>query len=412
LGVAASLVLSQAAFAQEVQPEQVGVSSQRLERIDELVERYMEAGDITGAVTLVARNGRIVHLQAQGLKDLESDTPMGKDTIFRIASMSKPVAAVATLMLVEEGKVRLDDPVAKYIPSFATPAVAVARDSQARSSGAGADGAEPAFYTVPAQREVTVFDLLTHTSGVMSGNMSGSVARVASAQRHDIGLAWVEQIGTAPLEFAPGARWAYSALAGFDVLSRIVEIASGQAFDVFLRQRIFEPLGMRDIFFWPNAAQRERLVTSYTRTASGLVPRDNPDSMSSPRYFSGAGGLMTTAEAYAQFAMMLANGGELNGARILSPRTVALMASLHIPDTLPGRPAGEGYGLGVRVVGDPIARGTTLSMGSFGWSGAYGTHFWVDPKENLVGILMIQTPIREMRPDFENAVMQALVELH
>lgn len=406
-----ALTLAASVHAQEIEPERVGISSQRLQRINALVDRRIEAGDITGAVTLVARDGRIVHLEARGLMDQASNTPMRRDTIFRIASMSKPVAGVAILMLAEEGKVRLDDPVSKFIPSFGEAEVATARERPGPPFGPAADSGAPEFYTVPAAREITVLDLLTHTSGVMSGRMSGSVAQAAAAQRHDLGLAWVEQIGTAPLEFAPGSRWAYSALAGFDVLSRIVEVASGQSFDVFLRERIFEPLGMQDIFFWPNALQRERIVSSYSLTDRGLVPRDNPDSMSGPRYFSGAGGLMTSAEAYAQFAMMLANGGELNGVRILSPRMLELMGSAYIPDTLPGRPTGEGYGLSVRVVTDPVARGTMLSEGTFGWSGAYGTHFFVDPKENLTAMLMIQTPIREMRPEFEDAVMQALVEL-
>ncbi len=182
------------------------------------------------------------------------------------------------------------------------------------------------------------------------------------------------------------------------------------SFDEFLAERLFAPLGMRDVTFWPSAEQRSRLASVYQRRDGALQPNANPDSMSGQRYFSGAGGLMTTAETYAQFAMMLANGGELNGVRILSPRSVELMGSAFIPSTLPGRPAGEGYGLGVRVVTDAAARGTWLSDGSFGWSGAYGTHFWVDPKENLVGILLAQTPNRTFSSDFENAVMQALVE--
>jgi CubicO group peptidase (beta-lactamase class C family) len=405
------LALTASIRAQEIEPERVGISSDRLKRINALVERYIEAGEITGAVTLVARDGRIVHLEAQGVMDLASDSPMQRDTIFRIASMSKPVAGVAILMLIEEGKVRLDDPVSKFIPSFVEAEVAMAVERPGRAFGAASSDGAPEFYTVPTTREVTVLDLLTHTSGVMSGRMSSSAAQPASARRHELGLAWVEHIGGAPLEFAPGSRWAYSALAGFDVLSRIVEVASGQSFDVFLRERIFEPLGMEDIFFWPNAVQRERIVTSYSLEDRGLVPRENPDSMSGQRYFSGAGGLMTSAQAYAQFAMMLANGGELNGVRILSPRMVELMGSAYIPDSLPGRPAGEGYGLSVRVVTDPVARGTMLSKGTFGWSGAYGTHFFVDPKENLTAMLMIQTPIREMRPEFEDAVMQSLVEL-
>jgi CubicO group peptidase (beta-lactamase class C family) len=397
-----------------VAPESVGISTERLERIDELVQRAIAAGEISGAVTLVARNGQIAHLAAHGVSDLASKKPMQTDTIFRIASMSKPVGAVAIMMLVEEGKVRLNDPVSKFIPSFAGSEVAIEKPARgpqgAPPAAVGAAAPPPEFYTVPAAREVTILDLLTHTSGVMSGRMSNSVGQAASGKRHDVGLKWTEEIGDAPLEFQPGSRWSYSALAGFDVLAHVVEVASGQSFDQFLRARLFQPLAMQDVFFWPNDAQRARLATVYQRRDGALVPSDNPNSMSSPKYFSAAGGLMATAETYAQFGMMLANRGEWNGHQVLSPRSVELMGSVFIPDTLPGRQPGEGYGLGVRVITDSAARTTYLSKGTFGWSGAYGTHFWVDPKENLVGILLAQTPNRTFSSDFENAVMQALLD--
>jgi CubicO group peptidase (beta-lactamase class C family) len=261
---------------------------------------------------------------------------------------------------------------------------------------------------VPATRDITILDLLTHTSGLLSGPMGNSVARAASDARHEKGVAYTEEVGTAPLEFQPGARWAYSAVGGFDVLSRVVEIVSGQSFSDFTRARIFGPLGMNDTTFWPTPAQRERLVTSYIRRSNELVPRDDPDSMSGNRYFSAAGGIMTTARDYAQFAMMLANGGELNGRRILSRRSVELMGSEFVPDTVQGRRPGESFGLGVRVVTDPAARGTWLSEGSFGWDGIYGTRFWADPKENLVGIIFTQTTVVALLNDFETAVMQAV----
>jgi CubicO group peptidase (beta-lactamase class C family) len=403
--------------AETATPSSVGLSADRLQRVHELVERTIAAGEIAGAVTLVARNGQVAYLEAQGVMDVESKRPLQPDAMFRIASMSKPVAAVAILMLAEEGKVRLNDPVSRFIPAYADlevgivkPAAPAAGGPPAAAPAGGFGGPPPAFYKVPAAREITVLDLLTHTSGLMSGPMGSSVGNTAFDKRHDVGLRWIEELGPSPLEFQPGTRWAYSAVAGFDVLSRIVEIASGTSFDRFLADRLFAPLGMRDVTFWPSAEQRSRLASVYQRRDGGLQPSANPDSMSGQRYFSGAGGLMTTAETYAQFAMMLANGGELNGVRILSPRSVELMGSAFIPSTLPGRPAGEGYGLGVRVVTDAAARGTWLSDGSFGWSGAYGTHFWVDPKENLVGILLAQTPNRTFSSDFENAVMQALVD--
>lgn len=410
--LAAVVTAPLAAGAQDVRPERVGLSPERLERVGALVERHVEAGDIAGAVTLVARDGRIAHLDAHGQSDLESGAPMQTDTIFRIASMSKPVAAVAIMMLVEEGRVRLDDPVARFIPEFESTEVAVEIEDEG-GPGFGPpeqDSGPPEFYRRPADRDITVYDLLTHTSGVMSGPLSNSVGQPASEDRHELGLQWVENIGDAPVEFEPGSRWAYSALAGFDVLSRIVEIASDQRFDRFLDERIFAPLGMDDTFFWPTSVQRERLANSYVQGEDGLTPRENPDSMSGERYFSGAGGLMTTAADYARFGMMLAGDGAHDGVRILSPNAAELLRSAHIPDTLPGRQPGEGFGLGMRVVTDPVELNSLLSEGSFGWSGFYGTHFWVDPVEDLVGVYMVQTSVPGLREDFETAVMQAVVE--
>lgn len=402
--------------AQKAAPLKDGFSVERLQRVDDFIERTMAAGEISGGVTLVARNGRIVHLKAQGLADLESKRPMQKDTIFRIASMSKPVAAAAILMLLEDGKVRLDDPVSKYLPSYRGMNVAMPLPARPAAGpggppAAGGAPAAPNYYTVPAEREVTVLDVLTHTSGLMSGASSNAGGQAAFVRRHEIGLQWVDNLGAdTVLEFQPGTRWAYSAVAGLDVAGRIVEIVSGQTFNEFLQARLFGPLGMKDTFFWPDAAQRARLVTSYRFANGQLRPNPDPDSMSSPVYFSGGGGLMSSAESYARFAMMLANGGELDGVRILSPASVSLMGSRIFPDTLPGRRAGEGYGLGVRHVSDRAARRTLISDGSFGWSGAYGTHFWVDPSKQLVAILMLQTPGQARTEEFETAVMQALVE--
>jgi CubicO group peptidase (beta-lactamase class C family) len=418
LGVLLAAAPYFSAHAETAAPQSVGLSGERLQRVHELVERTIAAGEIAGAVTLVARNGQVAYLEAQGVMDLTSKRPMQPDAMFRIASMSKPVAAVAILMLAEEGKVRLNDPVSRFIPAYAGLEVGIAKPAvpgpgggpPATAPAGGPGGAPPAFYKAPAARQITVLDLLTHTSGLMSGPMGNSVASAPFSKRHDLGLKWVEELGASALEFQPGARWAYSAVAGFDVLARIVEIASGQEYSEFLVERLFGPLGMRDVTFWPSTEQRSRLATVYQRRDGALVANNDPDSMSGQKYHGGGGGIMTTAETYAQFAMMLANGGELNGVRILSPRTVELMGSEFIPSTLQGRPAGEGFGLGVRVVTNAAARGTWLSEGSFGWSGVYGTHFWADPKENLVGIVLAQTSSRTFLSDFENAVMQALVE--
>ncbi len=219
---------------------------------------------------------------------------MQPDSLFRIASMSKPVAAVAILMLAEEGKVRLNDPVSRFIPAYANLELGIAKPPApgpggppAAAPAGGPGGTPPAFYKAPAAREITVLDLLTHTSGLMSGPMGSSVANASFNKRHDIGLRWVEELGASPLEFQPGTRWSYSAVAGFDVLSHIVEIASGMSFDEFLAERLFAPLGMRDVTFWPSAEQRSRLASVYQRRDGALQPNANPDSMSGQQLFLG-----------------------------------------------------------------------------------------------------------------------------
>lgn len=395
-----------------ISPQQAGFSAERLQRVDAAMEKWIAAGDIPGGVVLIARDGRIVHLKAYGHADMASGKAATTDSIYRIASMTKPVAALAILMLVEDGKVRLADPVSTFLPSYKGMKVAV----PVPGAGPVAPVQSPQFYTMPATREITVLDVLTHSSGLMSGAASNAGGQAAFGKRHEIGLAWVDNLGTeAVLEFQPGTRWAYSAVAGLDVAARIVEKVSGQTFDAFLRERLFGPLGMDDTFFWPSAAQRARLVTNYQRVDGKLAPNPNPDSMSGPVYFSGGGGLMSSAESYARLAMMLAHGGEWNGVRILSPATVQLMGAAILPDTLPGRQPGESYGLGVRSISDRVARRTLIADGSFGWSGAYGTHFWVDPSNKLVAILLSQvggwgapSPTSPTN-DFETAVMQALV---
>ena len=400
----AVLALSASLPALAAPPVAPVLAADRTPRIEQFIDRTIKAGEVSGAVTLVARNGKVVYLQAQGLADIASGKPMRKDSLFRIASMSKPVTAVAILMLVEEGKVRLDDPLSRFIPAFRDMKVAV---PQTRAPGAA--GGAPAYYTVPAERQVTVLDILTHTSGIASGPIGNAVAKDLLDNRRKAGTAWAEQLATAPLEFQPGSRWAYSPFGAFDVLGRIVEIASGQRYADFLQQRLFTPLHMTDITFWPSEAQRARVVTNYVMTAKGIEPNSDPEQFSSAMLDSGAAGLYATAESYARFAMMLANGGELDGVRVLSPASVALMGSAVIADTLPGRQPGEGWGVGVRSITNSATRHTLLATGSFGWSGAYGTHFWVDPKQKLVAIMMVQTPGQPRTADFETAVMQAVL---
>jgi CubicO group peptidase (beta-lactamase class C family) len=406
------LVLRVAAETTMARPEDVGLSSERLARITEMMKRHIAAGEIAGGVTLVARHGRIAHFEATGVTDIESKKAMTKDAVFRIASMTKPVTGVAIMMMMEEGKVRITDPVSKYIPSFKDLKVAVAQPRQGPPAGAD-EPVKLSYYAVPAEREVTIRDLLTHVSGLASGPMGNDSIRSSGLTRKptDTLADYIPRVGKSLLEFQPGSRWTYSPQAGFDTLGRIVEITSGQPFDQFLRQRVFDPLGIKEAMFYPTPDIEARMVTAYQLDPKGKMAR-NPNSggMQSKVYFMGSGGLVTTAEEYAKFAQMLVNGGELNGKRLLSPRTVAYMSSMHASDTLPGRVPGEGFGLSVRVVHSAVASGSRLSDGSFGWSGAYGTHFWVDPKEDLIAIMMIQTPVRDMRPEFENAVMQAIIK--
>ena len=263
---------------------------------------------------------------------------------------------------------------------------------------------------MPAERQITIRDLLTHTSGLASGPMGNSDVRKVARKANETLADYIPRLALTALEFQPGTRWMYSAQAGMDTLGRIVEITSGQPFDQFLRQRVFDPLGMKEISFYPTETLEPRMPTVYQTGAKGLQKNQNPNSMSSKVYFMGSGGLITTAEEYAKFGQMLLNGGELNGKRLLSPRTVEYMSAVHIPDTLPGRPVGEGYGLSVRVVNHAVAGGSRVSDGSFGWSGVYGTHFWVDPKEEIVAVMMTQTSVAAMRPEFENLVMSAIVK--
>ena len=399
-------------------PEAVGMSAERLQRIHQVVVRAMEAKEISGAVTVVARKGQVTHFEAHGVMDIESKRPMARDAIFPIASMSKPITGVAILMLVEEGKIRLNDPVSRFVPEFKDTKIAIARQGGrgAAPTAPGQPPRAPEIYTVPANREVTVRDLLTHTSGLASGGAGAREAsRIAPRRSTDKLATYIPTLGVAPLDFQPGSQWAYSALSGIEVLGRIVEVASGLTFDQFLRQRLFEPLGMRDTAFYPAADRTARVVTLYERTPTGLGRLAVPEWLATKTLFSGGGGLWSTAEDYLQFAQMLVNGGELNGRRILGSRTVERMASNHVGDLFSsaGRTGGRdglGFGLTVDVVVDSVKAGESRSTGSFGWGGAFGTNFWVDPKEGLVGVLMVQTPGGSLRADFQNAVMQAIVD--
>ena len=381
-------------------PEDVGLSSERLQRISAMIQRRIDAGDLAGAVTVVARKGKIAHVDARGVMDVESRQPMTPETMFRIASMTKPVVGVAIMMLVEEGKLRLADPVSRYIPEFRGLKVAVAQA-----------GGEHGVDRIPADREITLKDLLTHVSGLGSGPMGlGDINKVARKDGETL-ADYIPRLGGSRLEFQPGSRWRYSPGAGFETLGRVIEIASGMPLDRFFRTRIFDPLGMNDITFWPSDAQWSRVATVYEHPENRLVKVTMPnDTMSRNVYFRGSGGLYSTGIAYIPLGIMLANGGELNGTRLLGRKTVEMMTAAHVADTLPGRPPGEGFGLSVRVVTNHAVRGTMLSDGTYGWSGAQGTHFFVDPREQLTAVLMVQTSHPEISRQFEDLVAQSIVD--
>jgi CubicO group peptidase (beta-lactamase class C family) len=410
-GLASLLAMPLWAEMPTARPEDVGISSERLRRVGELMQRHIDARTFSGAVTLVARQGRIVHHEAHGLMDVETKRPMQKDAIFRIMSMTKPVVGVAVLMMIEDGKVRLTDPVSKFIPELKALKAAVPNTdgSGVAPAPSGSVSAPQPYRTVDAVREITVRDLLTHTSGLMSGGMS-SEARDVGAKAGETLAQVLPRLKNVPLDFQPGTRWAYSGQYAFDVLVRVVEVASALPFDRFAKQRIFDPLGMKDTFFYP-ADGNPRVASLYRQADGQLQKQSNPVFMNGS-YFSGGGGLFSTAADYLQFAQMLLNGGHLDGKRVLSSRSVELMTTVFAPDTLPGRLAGEGFGLSVRVVTDPAARNTYVSKGGFGWSGAYNTHFFIDPAEQVVGIFMTQVANLasrgEIRNDFETAVMQAV----
>jgi len=402
-------------------PEEVGLSSERLTRITAVVRRHIEAKNVAGVVTLVARRGKIAYLDVQGMADIEANRPIQKDGIFRLASMSKPITGVAVMMLVEEGKIRLTDPVSRFIPEFKNlNKVAVAKPNAPPAAGSGAGRGEAgrgevdSFDIVSATREITIRDLLTHTSGLVSGGLGSAAApRLAPRAPTDTLATYIPKLAAVPLDFQPGALWRYSGQAGFDVLSRVIEVVSGQPFDVFLKQRIFDPLGMKDTSFNLTPDRAPRMVMQYQRGENGLqkAPQNQP---ATTPYFSGAGGLMSTAEDYLQFGQMMLNGGELNGKRLISPKTMVLMTSNHTGDMVNGQfgrpPRGMGFGLSMQIVEDPIAADLRVSKGSYGWAGGTGVSFWVEPEEKIVSIFFIQGAGAGLRPDFENAVRQAIVD--
>jgi len=395
---AASPPLARAASV-AASPEEVGLSSQRLERVGATTQKSIEEGRLAGAVSLVARHGKIAYFKAFGMADRDANKPMRTDTIFRLCSMSKPITSVAVMLLYEEGRFLLDEPVSDFIPEFKNMKVLDPPSPQDTTSPPGA--------LVDAKRPITILHLLTHTSGLTyQWN-----ARVGKAY-HDAGIPsgllqqegtigeGVKKLASMPLLFQPGDAWEYS-LAD-DVLGYLVEVVSGMPFDKFLEERIFKPLGMKDAGFFLPEEKVSRLATAYTYyPGKGLQPildkqvvsdgRTLPFSADYPyrgphTYFSGGGGLCSTTEDYYRFCQMLLNGGELNGARLLSRKSVELISQNHCQGKLPDM----GYGLGFGVASEPRFLHELGSVGSFYWGGFYYTTFVIDPKEDMIAIFMAQ----------------------
>jgi CubicO group peptidase (beta-lactamase class C family) len=391
----ASLALSGQLSAQglpSAPPEQLGLSSDRIGRLDAVMQRYVDEGRVAGVVALIARGGEVAHLKGYGLADIESRTPMTPDIMFRIASMTKAVTSVAVMMLVEEGRLSLNDPLSRYIPAFSTTGVAVAAE--------GANASSPGYTVVAAERPITIRDLLTHTSGINYGT------GIVEAEYRQAGLyywyfadkeemigASIERLAGLPFVAQPGERWVY----GFstDVLGYLVEVASGMTLAEFFQSRIFDPVGMRDTHFYLPPAKRGRLAAVYQATEDGRIVRAPDEGMGQGAYvdgprlsYSGGAGLLSTAEDYARFLQMLLNGGVLDGARLLSPKTVQLMTANHVGDLYAN--GNLGFGLGFEVVEDVGRAARIGSEGAYGWGGAYYTLYWVDPVEELVAVFMAQ----------------------
>jgi CubicO group peptidase (beta-lactamase class C family) len=401
-----------AADLKTTKAERVGMSTERLARIHDVMQRHIDTGRITGAVTAVARRGKLVHHEAHGFRDPNTQSPMPQDALFRMASSSKPVTGVAVLMLVEEGRIRLNDPVSAYIPEFKNLKVAVPKPGMTEQDARRANGGKGDVDLVAATREITIKDLMTHTSGLQSGGLGTVVSPVP--RKNDETLAtYIPKLAAAPLDFQPGTRWAYSALAGIDTLGRIVEIVSGKSFDEFLRTRLFEPLGMRDTHFVIPEAKQPRLLPLFRRDGDAWVISSTPGFLDTRSYLSGAAGLYSTAHDYIRFEQMLVNGGALEGKRLLSPKTVHLMSQNHVGELYrgtSGSESGQGFGLTVYVTLDETKASRWRTEGAFGWSGAFGTITWSDPAEELIAVLMIQQSDATVQRDFNTAVMQAVTE--
>src|ERR1700739_4233713 len=413
-----------------MKPETVGMSSARLARLDEVMKRrYIDGGYLPGMLTYVYRKGHLVHTGMFGQMDLERGKPMREDAIFRIYSMSKPITAVAMMMLVEEGLIGLDDHVHSHIPAWKNLGVYASGMPSLLSD------APPSFLTTPTQRPMKVVDLATHTSGLTYGFMMRSAvdsayrkAKVTDRQTVGGVPGMIDQLAEIPLDFSPGTAWNYSV--AIDVLGYLVEKLSGMSFGEFLRTRLFEPLGMNDTAFWVPPEKTDRFSCCYQPEGlSGLKLQDDGRESTyatPPLLESGGGGLVSTAHDYLRFCRMMLNGGKLDGVQILSPKTTALFSLNYLPEgrevadmALPGMFSESGYaGVGFSLCwgGHVNVAKTRLpgSLGEYFWGGAAATAFWVDPREELTVVFMTQvigSPVRlTLRRDLRTLVYSAMTE--
>ncbi len=390
MAMSAALLAASPAFAAPLQPTtpaEVGLSAERLSRLDTHLQNLIDDGAFPGAITMVLRDGKIAHLSTLG-KRTEGGEPMTEDTIFRIYSMSKPIVSVAAMMLVEEGKLSISDPVAKYFPEYKEMTVA---------TGKAADGT---IETVKAERTMTVQDLLRHTSGLTYGFFGAGPAREALNAKEVFNGKHTSQqaarmLGELPLEHEPGTTWEYSR--STDVLGAVIEVVEGKSLQEVLSERLFKPLGMNDTAFWvADASQHGRIAEpNATDNKIGVNPMFDPKVK--PVFESGGGGLVSTIHDFARFAQMLMNGGQLDDVRILSPYTVSYMTSDHMGEKIkPGKyylpGAGYGFGLGFGVRTEAGVSPVMGSVGEYNWGGAGGTYYFADPQEKMVVIYMMQSP--------------------
>ena len=370
-------------------PEQVGLSAEKLQEARAAMQKLVDDKRIAGGVFAVARRGKVVQFETCGMMDIESGKPMRRDTIFRFYSMSKPITSVAAMILYEQGKIELDDPVSKYIPEFKELKVAADPDAEEITE-------------VPARREMSVRDLMRHTSGLTYG-VFGNTA-VDKLYRKTIQLSgqgdnleeMAKKLASVPLLYQPGTKWHY----GFstDVLGRVVEVASCQSLDKFFAERIFEPLGMVDTAFYVPSEKIDRFATNYgPNPQGGLQPIDIPKTSrytEMPTLFSGGGGLVSTASDYMRFCLMLLNKGEFGGKRLLKAETVEMMTKNQLPEQAytigNGDRAGVGFGLGFSVRVESSNGDSSSRLGEYGWGGMASTHFWISPNDEIAVVALTQ----------------------